>query len=182
MAGSAEADAPGAQLSDGPDAALGVDALCRAQWQPMVRLAYLLCGDREAAEDVVQDALLALTRRWDRLRSPDAATAYLRVSVVNGARSVVRRRITARRLGVLGDGAVEAAERTALRNDEHRRVIDMIRGLPRRQREVVVLRYWAGLSEAEIAATLRVSAGTVKSAASRARAAIELGLEDADGR
>jgi RNA polymerase sigma-70 factor (sigma-E family) len=151
---------------DGPDAAAGVEGLCRAEWKPMVRLAYLLCGDQEGAEDIVQDAFVALGRRWDSLRSTDAAATYLRTAVVNGTRSVLRRRMTARRLlDPIRDERVEAAENTAVRNEEQRRVVDLIRELPRRQREVIVLRYYAGLSEAEIANTLGVSTGTVKSAA-----------------
>ena len=167
----------------GRDAASGVEVLCRAQWRPMVRLAYLLCGDREGAEDIVQDAFVALSRRWEHLRSPDAAAAYLRTTVVNGTRSAMRRRVTARRLlHPVGDERVEAAESTAVRNDEQRRVLDVIRQLPRRQREVIVLRYWAGLSEAEIAATLGVSPGTVKTAAARARSAFQSSMEDDDAR
>ena len=108
----------------GRDAASGVEVLCRAQWKPMVRLSYLLCGDREGAEDVVQDAFVALSRRWEHLRSPDAAAAYLRTTVVNGTRSAMRRRVTARRLlHPVGDERVEAAESTAVRNDEQRRVL-----------------------------------------------------------
>lgn len=161
------------------DTAAGVEVLCRAQWKPMVRLAYLLCGDQEGAEDIVQDAFVALSRRWDQLHSTDAAGAYLRTIVVNGSRSAVRRRSTARRLlHPIRDQRVEAAENTAVRNDEQRRVLAVIRELPRRQREVIVLRYWTGLSEAEIAATLGVSPGTVKTAASRARSAIQSRMED----
>ena len=167
----------------GRDAASGVEGLCRAQWKPMVRLAYLLCGDREGAEDIVQDAFVALSRRWEHLRSTDAAAAYLRTIVVNGTRSAIRRRMTARRLlHPVGDERVEAAENTAVRNDEYRRVLAVIRELPRRQREVIVLRYWAGLSEAEIAATLGVSPGTVKTAAARARRAFQSSMEDDDAR
>ena len=165
----------------GHDAAAGVEVLCRAQWKPMVRLAYLLCGDQEGAEDIVQDAFAALNRRWDRLRSAEAAGAYLRTAVVNGTRSAIRRRAIARRLlHPIRDERVEAAESTAVRNDEQRRVLAVIRQLPRRQREVIVMRYWAGLSEAEIAATLGVSPGTVKTAAARARSAIQSRMEDHD--
>jgi RNA polymerase sigma-70 factor (sigma-E family) len=183
----------------GRDAASGVDGLCRAQWKPMVRLAYLLCGDREGAEDIVQDAFVALSRRWDHLRSTDAAAAYLRTTVVNGTRSAIRRRVTARAgwcirsairrritarrlVHPVGDERVEAAENTAVRSDEQRRVLAVIRELPRRQREVIVLRYWAGLSEAEIAVTLGVSPGTVKTAAARARRAFQSSMEDDDAR
>jgi RNA polymerase sigma-70 factor (sigma-E family) len=178
----ADGSRPAARL-DGLESAAGVEELCRAQWKPMVRLAYLLCGDREGAEDIVQDAFVALGRRWDGLRSADAAAAYLRTVVVNGTRSAMRRRMTARRLlHPIRDERVEAAESTAVRNDERRRVLDLIRALPRRQREVIVLRYWAGLSEAETATTLGVSAGTVKSAAARARKAIQTSMEDDDAR
>jgi len=147
-------------------------ALYRGHRLPLLRLAVLLTDDRGVAEDVVQDAFVALQRRWSAV-DPAAAAGYLRTSVVNGARSVHRRRLVARRHAWVGDlGEAPPADLAALLADEHREVVEALRRLPRRQREVLVLRYWSELSEAEIAEALGVARGTVKSSASRGLAAL----------
>jgi RNA polymerase sigma-70 factor (sigma-E family) len=140
----------------------------------MVRLALLLVDDRETAEDVAQDAFAALHRRWHSLQTEDAAIGYLRTCVLNGARSVLRRRRTVRRRPQPSDDllSAEPADGRVLLAEEHREVIAAMRHLPARQREVIVLRYWAELTEAQIAATLGISVGSVKSSASRGRDAI----------
>ena len=150
--------------------------LYRAQRLSLLRLAVLLVDDRAAAEDVVQDAFLGLHRRWHAV-DPAAAAGYLRTSVVNGARSQLRRRGVARRhLRVAEPDEAPSADLAVLLTEEHREVVEAMRRLPRRQREVLVLRYWSELSEAEIAAALGVARGTVKSSASRALAALESSL------
>src|SRR5205814_5124975 len=105
--------------------------------------------------------------RWETLASEDAAVGYLRTSVVNNARSVLRRRRTVRRFPQpAADWLTEpAADGGVLLAEEHREVIAALRTLPPRQREVIVLRYWSELTEAEIAKTLGISVGTVKSTA-----------------
>jgi RNA polymerase sigma-70 factor (sigma-E family) len=152
----------------------GIERLYRAHRLAMVRLALLLVDDRETAEDVAQDAFAALHRRWNSLRTEDAAIGYLRSCVLNGARSVLRRRRTVRRRPPHSEDllSAESADSSVLLAEEHREVIAAMRHLPARQREVLVLRYWAELTEAEIAATLGISVGSVKSSASRARDAI----------
>ncbi len=137
-----------------------------------VRLAVLLVDDQASAEDVVQDAFTRLAGRLDQLREPAAALGYLRTSVVNGSRSALRRRRTARAYEpplepqAAPDDALVLAE-------EHREVLEALDRLAPRQREVLVLRYWAGLSEVEIAEACRISRGAVKSTASRALDALE---------
>jgi RNA polymerase sigma-70 factor (sigma-E family) len=166
-------------LDDPMTAARRVDvpALYEQHWRAMVRLAVLLVDDIASAEDVVQDAFLALHHRADGLREPGAALAYVRTSVVNLSRSVIRRRQTARKhLRAAEPEATEAADHDVLLREEHRAALLAVRELPRRQQEVLVLRYWSGLSEKEIAATLGISAGSVKSAASRGMAALERAL------
>jgi len=156
--------------------------LYRSHRLGLLRLAVLLTDDQALAEDVVQDAFLALQRRWHAV-DPAAAAGYLRTSVVNGARSWHRRRRVARRhlqTVVLEDAP--PADLAVLLGDEHRQVVEALRTLPRRQREVLVLRYWSDLSEAEIAAVLGVARGTVKSSASRALAALEGQLGGRHGR
>ena len=151
-----------------------IERLYRTQRLSMVRLALLLVDDRETAEDVAQDAFAALHRRWQSLRTEDAAIGYLRTCVINGARSVLRRRRTVRRQPQPDADlfVAESADRRVLLAEEHREVIAAMRRLPARQREVIVLRYWSELSEPQIAATLGISVGSVKSSASRGRDAI----------
>jgi RNA polymerase sigma-70 factor (sigma-E family) len=156
------------------DADTGVEQLFRSHRLGMIRLAVLLIDDRETAEDVTQDAFTSLHRRWDSLHSQDAAVAYLRTCVINGARSVLRRRRTVRRHPQPDTArvTVDGADAPALLAEEHRAVLTAIRSLPDRQREVIMLRYWSELTEPEIAATLGISVGAVKSSASRGRNAI----------
>lgn len=151
-----------------------VAELYRAERPGLLRLAVLLTGDRGLAEDVVQDAFMALHKRWNRLSDPSGAAGYLRVSVVNGARSAQRRRVVARRhLRVAEPDGHPPADTALLLAEEHQAVIKAVHKLPRRQQEVLVLRYWANLSEADIAETLGVSRGTVKTCAARALATLE---------
>ena len=156
------------------DADAAVAVLFHAHRLAMVRLARLLVDDLETAEDVVQDAFAALHRKWGSIASQEAAVGYLRVCVVNGSRSVLRRRRTVRAHpwpaadAWTGDGA----DSGLLLAEEHREVLDALRKLPARQREVIVLRYWSELPEADIAAALGISVGAVKSSASRGREAI----------
>jgi RNA polymerase sigma-70 factor (sigma-E family) len=176
-------DIADARLSPGATAA--VTTLYAEHALGLVRLAVVLTGDRGAAEDIVQDAFLGLYRRWDHLADTAAPLAYLRVSVVNGCRSALRRR-SRLWLGATADFAEEAgddgddgravlaesAEARALPGDEQRAVAAALRTLPRRQREAVVLRYYLDLSVEETAQAMGVSPGTVKSATHRALAAV----------
>lgn len=152
------------------------DALYANQWHSMVRLAILLVDDRSAAEDVVQDAFVAVYRRPPRDNA--AAVAYLRTTVLNGARGVLRRRGVARRSlpGLYSRPPDDGPDDLLDAAGDQRDVIEALRALPNRQREVLVLRYWLQLSEAEIARTLGVSPGTVKSTASRGLDALESAL------
>jgi len=151
-----------------------VERLYRQYRLQLVRLAYLQVGDRESAEDIAQDAFAGLHRHYQRLRSPEAALGYLRTATMNGARSALRRRRTSRRFPQPDESAlsVESAEATSLLSAEHAEVLAAIRRLPERQREVLLLRYWSELGEAEIARTLGISIGAVKSNASRGRATL----------
>jgi RNA polymerase sigma-70 factor (sigma-E family) len=147
---------------------------------PMVRLAVALVDDEPTAEDVVQDAFVGLLRSWRRLRDPGAAEFYLRRSVVNGCRDRLRHR-RVRRTTVLPHPAdARSAEDAALDLADHRDVVTALTTLPTRQREVLVLRYFAELSEAEIAHTLDISTGAVKSTAHKAIAALRRALAEED--
>ena len=134
-------------------------AFYRREYDPAVRLAWLLTGSRPVAEDVAQDAMAAVYRAFERVESPKA---YLRRAVVNTARSWHRdeRRHQERSTLLAREGrAVDAPDVELL---------DAITRLPYRQRVVIVARYWGGWSEAEIAQSLGCRRGTVKSLASRA--------------
>jgi len=170
-----------------------VTALYQAHALSLARLALVMLGDRSAAEDVVQDAFLGLYCRWDRLADPAVAPSYLRTSVLNGCRTALRARP---RHGVLSDVheaalagsspssslSLESAEATVVHGEEHRAVLAAIRRLPARQREALVLRYYLDLTEEQTAEAMRVSRGTVKSATSRAIAAVGRMLGAPDSR
>jgi RNA polymerase sigma-70 factor (sigma-E family) len=144
----------------------------------LIRMAVLLLGDQSSAEDVVQDAFLGLYRGAARLRDPANAVAYLRASVLNGCRSVLRSRKRAWSLIPAHDPPVWSAESAAMAGEDRREVLRAVTRLPRRQREVLVLRYYVNLTDQEIAADLGVTRGTVASTASRALAALGRELGD----
>jgi RNA polymerase sigma-70 factor (sigma-E family) len=150
-----------------------VTALYREHALGLIRLAVVMLGDRPAAEDVVQEAFCGLYRRWRSLTDTGKALAYVRSSVINGCRSVLRRRgrQASDPAGPAGPPG-ESAEATALTSEEHREVLAAVRRLPDRQREVLVLRFYLDLDEQEIAAALRISRGAVKSTTSRGIAAL----------
>ncbi len=145
-----------------------IDDLYRSHRMQMVRMAILLVDDMASAEDVVQEAFAGLYRNWGGLRDRNAAIGYLRTAVVNGSRSMLRRRRTARAYVPPDPGTARSAESLALLSTEHQAVVNALGDLAPRQREVLVLRYYGGLSEAEIAEATGLSKGTVKSTASRA--------------
>jgi RNA polymerase sigma-70 factor (sigma-E family) len=141
--------------------------LYAGQYPTMVRLAYAMVDTREQAEEVVQDSFAAVYERYDRLDHP---VAYLRTTVLNGCRRVLRRRMLSRRQPTPPgeDGSLV-----------YNHVVDAIRRLPHKQRSMVVLRYDLQLTDAEIAATLGVPLGTVKSTLHRAIAALRKEVPDA---
>ncbi len=143
----------------------------------LVRLAVLLVDDLHSAEDVVQDAFAGFVSAAPRLRDEDGALRYLRTAVVNRARSALRRRRTARAYTPPREVEPDGPDSNAVLNEEHREVLRALVTLPTRRREVLVLRYWSGLSEGEIADVLGISRGAVKSTASRALAQLEQAME-----
>jgi RNA polymerase sigma-70 factor (sigma-E family) len=147
-----------------PEASEAADSFAvfyREQYPPMVRLAYLLTFSAEVAEDVVQDSFMRIHDRYGTLNNPGG---YLRTTIVNRSRELARRRRLEQRLlgGLRSDEPIAASAGGEL--------ADVVRRLPERQRTVVVLRYWADWSEADIAQALDCRPGTVKSLASRALA------------
>jgi RNA polymerase sigma-70 factor (sigma-E family) len=153
---------------DPPDAGF----LFAAHRLGLLRLAVLLVGDRATAEDVVQDAFAGLHSHRTELRDAASALAYVRGSVVNGCRTVLRRRSLMRRVGIRPDPPVWSAESAALVREDHREVAEALQRLPLRRREVLVLRYYLDLPDAEIAEVMGVSQATVRSTAARALGAL----------
>ena len=162
---------------DASDIDAAIAALYGANYRALVRLATLLLHDIASAEEVVQDSFVALHAGLHRLRDSDKALSYLRAAVVNRSRSVLRHRVVVDRNAAKPPPDVPSAEQGALTLIERSSVVAALRGLPERQREVVVLRYYADLSEAQIADTMGITKGAVKSHTSRAMAALRSVLE-----
>ncbi len=156
-----------------------LDVLFRAHCASLVRLAMLFLGDRGEAEEVVQDAFLSLYRNWPHLRDSAAAGSYLRSAVVRRCRSrqrhLIRARSAAPKLAVVLDPPT--IEQHAVDLDEAARIAAAVRALPTRQREVVVARYYLGLTESQTAALLHVGLGSVKRHGHRALAALQRRME-----
>lgn len=154
-----------------------VTELYSTHYRTLVRLAALLVRDTPTAEEVVQDAFVAMHDAWQRLRDAENALAYLRQAVVNRSRSVLRHRTVVDRNLVKAPPDMPSAEHGAMVLLERSAVIAALRTLPVRQREAIVLRYYADLSEAEIAATMGISRGAVKSHTARGMTALRSALE-----
>jgi RNA polymerase sigma-70 factor (sigma-E family) len=155
------------ELDSGAGAEAAVTALYQASALSLIRLAYIMLGDLPSAEDVVQEAFYGLYRRWDRLKDHSGALYYVRASVLNGCRSVIRRRAVRRR-GVAHQPPADSAEAVVLSGEEREEVIRALTRLPHRQREVLVLRFYSELSDEEIALVMGIGQSTVRSAAYRA--------------
>ncbi|HUR13034.1 MAG TPA: SigE family RNA polymerase sigma factor [Mycobacteriales bacterium] len=167
--------APSLTPPAGRDAAL--TELFVAYHRRLVGLARLLVDDVPTAEDVVQDAFLSLYRRWPWLRDATSALPYLQTSVVNGARSTLRRRRTVRQTFLPASLEGLSAEETVVTAADRDALVVGLRQLSRRQRQVLVLRYYLDLSEAEISDSLSISKGSVKTHTSRGLAALAAQLE-----
>jgi RNA polymerase sigma-70 factor (sigma-E family) len=184
----AEAPAPaGAVLADAFPAAgtaraewsadLAVVELYSQHYRGLVRMAALLLRDTPTAEEVVQDAFVAMHGGWQRLRDTEKALAYLRQAVVNRSRSVLRHRTVVDKNLQKAPPDMPSAEHGALVLLERHAVVAALRHLPDRQREAIVLRYYADLSEAQIAAAMGISRGAVKSHTARGMSALRAALE-----
>jgi len=156
----AEHDTPAERDASAEDASHAVAALYQVHYPALVRLAALLIPDLATAEDIVQDAFAAVHGRWHVQPDADAALAYLRWSVVHRSRSVLP----------LGEPAAGTGEPGSA-------VMSALRALSPRQREVVVLRYFADLSEAEIAAATGMSMAAVRDHAAQAMSSLQAELE-----
>ena len=132
---------PDAREIPAADSAAAVATLYQNHAVGLIRLAYLMLGDRAGAEDAVQDAFCGLYRHWDRLTDQDRALAYVRTAVLNACRSALRRRASGRRLTAY-QPPTASAEAAVLGREERQEVMRAVRQLPGRQREALVLRYY----------------------------------------
>ena len=155
-----------------------LEGLFRRHYASLLRLARVLTGDDELAEDLAQEAFARLNARaaWPE---PGAELAYLRRTVVNLSHDHFRRRgVVLRHWRVVRDDAGDVTSPAALDRAEQHRVADAVRRLPARQRDCVVLRYYSGCSDSEVAALLDIGIGSVKSSISRARTRLARELRD----
>ena len=156
-----------------------VEVLFRRHYAELLRLAVVMLGSREPAEDAVQEAFVALHRNWRSLRDPEAAEAYLRSAVLNGCRSWVRRqasRRAARPLMLVRDHQ-ESPEDTTVDRDQVGALVAAMRSLARRQREVLACRFVLEMSVAETAQLLEISTGSVKTHTHRGLQALQQRIE-----
>ena len=159
------------------DADRAVTELYNTHYRSLVRLAALLIRDVATAEAVVQDSFVAMHDGWRRLRDTDKALSYLRQTVVNRSRAVLRHRAVVDRNAPSPPPDMPSAEHGAIALLERSAVVAALRTLPPRQREALVLRYYGNLSEAQIAAAMGISQGAVKSHTARAMIALRAVLE-----
>ena len=151
-------------------------ALYEHEFRPAARLAYLLCGDTQLADDIAHDAFARMWERWDRIDDPTRRGAYLRATVVNLAKSSHRRAATARRhqgapsLTLVGSST--SPEDEALSNTSRPDVMAALNELPVRQRTAIVLRHWLRMTEGEIAEAMGCSVGSVRTHTARANKAL----------
>lgn len=188
--------APGASISGAPatDEGAGADAerpvvagttvdhlteTYQAHYRSLLGLAALLLDDTASCEDVVQEAFIRVHSARNRVRDRDKTLAYLRQTVVNLSRSALRRRILGLKLLSKPMPDMASAEEGAYDQLERDDLIRAMRGLQRRQREVLVLRYFADMTEVQVAETLGISLGSVKAYGSRGIAALRVAMEAA---
>ena len=159
------------------DAERAVTSLYGQHYRTLVRLAALLVRDVATAEEVVQDSFIAMHGSWRKLRDTEKALSYLRQSVVNRSRSVLRHRVVVDRNAPPPPPAAPSAEQGAITELERSAVVSALRRLPLRQREALVLRYYLDLSEAQIASAMGISRGAVKSHTARGMSSLRTVLE-----
>ncbi|NYV74637.1 SigE family RNA polymerase sigma factor [Streptomyces sp. UH6] len=151
-------------------------ATYREHYRSLLRLAALLLDDTASCEDVVQEAFIRVHSARRRVRDPEKTLAYLRQTVVNLSRSALRRRILGLKLLSKPMPDMASAEEGAYDQLERDSLIKAMKGLQRRQREVLVLRYFSDMTEAQVAETLGISVGSVKAYGSRGIAALRVAM------
>lgn len=154
-----------------------LDDLYAASYRRLVAQLYAVTGNRQEAEDVVQEAFMRAMGRWDDVRTYDNAEAWLRTVALNLARSRWRR--TVRGAAALLKHGVPHEEPEL--SPDHVALMSAMKGLPEAQREALVLHHFAGMSVDEVAASVGAPSGTIKARLSRGRAALAGTLGSLDG-
>ena len=156
-----------------------VTELYSSHYRSLVRLAVLLVRDEPTAEEVVQECFIAMHDGWHRLRDQEKALSYLKQAVVNRSRSVLRHRSVIDRNAPEPAPDMPSAEQGAISLLERSAIVTALRDLPDQQRQALVLRYYADLSEAQIAEMMGISKGAVKSHTARGMSSLRALLEEA---
>ena len=166
-----------AQAQPATEADRLLTAMYDAEYRSLVRMSAVMLGDVGSAEEVVQESFIAVHAAWRGLRDMDKAVHYLRRSVLNRSRSVLRHRAVVDRHTPKHEPEMPSAEQAAIARLERSAVISALRSLPDRQREALVLKFYLDLSEEQVAAAMNISTGAVKSHTSRGKAALRSVLE-----
>jgi RNA polymerase sigma-70 factor (sigma-E family) len=172
-----QGSAPAGPARQTAEADLAITAMYDTEYRSLVRMSALLLGDVGSAEEIVQDSFIAVHAAWHGLHDIDKGTHYLRRTVMNRSRSLLRHRAVVEKHMSTSEPDMPSAEQAAITRLERTAVIAALRTLPARQREALVLKFYLGLSEAEVAAAMRISEGAVKSHTARAKAALRSRLE-----
>jgi RNA polymerase sigma-70 factor (sigma-E family) len=159
------------------EAELAIMTMYHKEYQSLVRMSAVLLGDVGSAEEVVQDSFIAVHAAWRRLRDIDKALPYLRRSVLNRSRSLLRHRTVVDRHLPKAEPDMPSAEQAVIAQFERTAVITGLLSLPARQREALVLKFYLDLSEEQVAAAMKISTGAVKSHTARGKAALRSVLE-----
>jgi RNA polymerase sigma-70 factor (sigma-E family) len=146
----------------GSDRQTGIRALYTERHAEMVRFATFLTGDAHAAEDLTQEAFVKVYDAWERIDDPERAVAYLRATIVNLTRGRHRRQVVADRNQQPHLSIVASAEDDAMGRVDRDTVLAAVAALPHRQRACVVMKHWLRMTEGEIATTLELSIGSVR--------------------
>jgi RNA polymerase sigma-70 factor (sigma-E family) len=172
-----QGSAPAGPARETAEADLAITAMYDTEYRSLVRMSAVLLGDVGSAEEIVQDSFIATHAAWRGLRDVDKGTHYLRRTVMNRSRSLLRHRAVVEKHTPVGEPDMPSAEQAAMARLQRTAVIAALRTLPARQREALVLRFLLDLSEEEAAAAMRISQGAVKSHTARGKAALRSLLE-----
>jgi RNA polymerase sigma-70 factor (sigma-E family) len=159
------------------EADLAITAMYGTEYRSLVRLSALLLGDVASAEEIVQDSFIATRAAWRGLRDIDKGVHYLRRTVMNRSRSLLRHRVVVDKHMPASEPDMPSAEQAAIARLQRAAVVAALRTLPTRQREALVLRFYLDLPEEQVAAAMRISQGAVKSHTARGKAALRSLLE-----
>ena len=159
------------------EADLAIAALYDTEYRSLVRMSAVLLGDVASAEEIVQDSFIAVHAAWRGLREIDKGVHYLRRTVMNRSRSLLRHRAVVEKHMPASEPDMPSAEHAAIARLQRTAVIAALRTLPTRQREALVLKYYLDLSEEQVAAAMQISQGAVKSHTARGKAALRSLLE-----